>query len=103
MKLPLSLRKLAGIIARYLSPGFGYCFRCKRPWNICNGHYTRYTQHHGCFPLCEDCWSELTIEGRLPYYHQLWLEWKVFSETDISNVSWNVTWERMERAVREGR
>lgn len=31
---------------------------------------------NGCFPLCEDCWSELTPEQRVPYYEQLADVWR---------------------------
>lgn len=34
-----------------------------------------YSEHEGCFPLCQQCWSELPVEGRLPYYKKLWISW----------------------------
>jgi hypothetical protein len=61
---------------RAASPGFSWCFRCGRPWNHVVGHSTRYTEHSGCFPLCESCWTRLGHpEARIPYYRTLIEEW----------------------------
>jgi hypothetical protein len=39
-------------------------------------HYTDWSEHSGCGPLCEQCWQELaTPEARLPYYEQLMKRW----------------------------
>jgi len=34
-----------------------------------------YGEGIGCFPLCVDCWPELTPEERLPFYRQLYEHW----------------------------
>jgi len=34
-------------------------------------HHVTLTNGGGCFPLCDECWSNLTPAQRLPYYHQL--------------------------------
>ena len=50
------------------------CYRCHQTWCFTEGHSTWYPGDdgpHGMFPLCEDCWSGLTVEQRLPYYHEL--------------------------------
>jgi hypothetical protein len=91
--------KLRASIERFLSPGFGWCYRCKRPWKSpaqkrvgprtyqqlnhdrfygfvgVQEHLTPYKNGSSCFPLCEGCWSELTPEQRFPYYQQLVRKW----------------------------
>ena len=71
--MKLRLRKFVGALVKLLpcSWGYGDCGRCHRTWNICDGHDTDYGDGWGCFPLCKECWSELTIEERLPYYYDL--------------------------------
>ena len=73
--------QLLGLIERALSPGLGYCFRCRRPWSTrlfgVEYHETMYASDRGCFPLCQGCWEELgSAEARLPYYRLLWELWE---------------------------
>ncbi len=88
---PLLSRWLVGEVDRIAHPTTGYCLRCGRTWRCLGikGHTTPFCLvdaggictaplheeglrfHAGCFPLCEDCWSELTPEARLPYYRLL--------------------------------
>ena len=70
-------------MARALSPGYGSCGKCGMTWNWTKEHSTEYSVYRGfiskgCFPLCEHCWNELTIEQRLPYYEELFVSWKQF-------------------------
>ena len=67
----LLLRKIIAWLTRPFSLGFSSCGRCKRTWNICQYHITDYSEESGCFPLCEDCWGELTTNERVPYYQDL--------------------------------
>lgn len=66
-------------VAGYLHSSFPYlstCGRCKFPWSIVRGHDTNYDVGWSCFPLCEDCWYELsTASDRMPYYMELVDEW----------------------------
>ncbi len=71
--------------ARWRHPGSSWCGRCGRPWTVRPGkgteftlknHATDYGQGSACFPLCESCWSQLTIDERLPYYVALVNEWE---------------------------
>lgn len=72
----ITLRKIAGILVAPFSLGIGKCGGCGRTWNICKDHVTHYSQYKGCFPLCEDCWKEMSISERLPHYIKLMDEWK---------------------------
>ena len=83
----LKVRRFIGFIARFFYPGFSTCGRCSRPWPVCTGHDTPITQNSSCFPLCEDCWQELTVENRLPYYAALFRDWQRFSDDD-NGESW---------------
>jgi len=99
----LKIRKLWGIIARMFSPGYFWCGRCKRPWNVCEGHYTQYNKSSSCFPLCQQCWKELTIEERLPFYWDLWWRWKSHScQANHNGVAWNDLWLMIEKSVMKG-
>lgn len=51
------------------------------------------------FPLCEQCWNELTPETRIPYYRQLYDHWASDDEVkeDLE------PFETIEQAVREGK
>lgn len=66
-------------IDRYHPTGFGSCLRCQMRWDQVEGHTTYYDERAGCFPLCEDCWAELTPETRMPFYRALWCQWKADS------------------------
>lgn len=83
-----------GRAAQPFAPSMAWCLRCETPWAFVEHHDTGYTTHRGLFPLCEQCWAELTPERRLPYYRQLWDSWAV-EECDRS-------WHRIKRAVLAG-
>jgi len=89
----LSNRRLYSVFYRLAHPSYSSCRHCGMPWSNVEGHSTYYTEGRGCFPLCEDCWSSLTIEERLPYYKQLWSSWP------IPKPDWNL----IEKAVKEGK
>jgi hypothetical protein len=81
-------------------PGYGRCYRCQRNWKICNSHCTMFKEDkegaEGCFPLCQECWEELTPDQRLVYYQQLWAEWLVWGERPMEE------WQSIENAVKQG-
>lgn len=97
VNLSLKTRKALGAAASLVMPGYSTCHRCFRPWSICDGHVTNYSRHRGCFPLCTDCWGELTPSDRLQFYRQLWNEWRGQGHKDDS------TWEQIEAAVLAGK
>jgi len=96
----LKNRKVIAKFVAPLFPSYGTCGRCGLPWSVCNGHITNYSPHQGCFPLCEDCWNETTIEERIPYYRQLYDRW--LSSRESLNVKLNAKWEEIESAVLAG-
>lgn len=70
------MRWRIGRLSDVLAPGYGACARCHTNWHFCDGHSTTATNSSwGMFPLCEQCWSELTPELRLPYYRKLFDRW----------------------------
>lgn len=78
--LPLGLsfqarRELAG---RLLPSHFSHCSRCRLPWNVVEGHVIAYSRNSGCFPICNECWDDLTPVDRVPFY----LDW--LRQTDAS-------------------
>ena len=93
----LEERRSRSLALRRASPGFSCCHRCGTPWDRCKAHTTRYEEGRGCFPLCEECWSETSPAERLPYYRQLWNEWQIDGAMDDG------VWARIEIAVLQGK
>jgi len=103
MRLPLSIKKFIGKIARRYYPNYSYCYRCGRPWKICKAHSTMYSDNVGCFPLCESCWKSLSINNRIRYYFKLWRSWSENTTEDTYNgTPWNVLWDQIHAAVKKG-
>lgn len=71
---------------------------------MCDEHVTPYFIDSGglwvaaCFPLCEECWSELSIRARIPYYEALWLDWV---KTSLSPTKNGQDWQEVGRSIRE--
>jgi hypothetical protein len=95
--MDLEARKKAGVTERAENPGYGWCYRCKRPWSSCERHLTEEGDGRGCFPLCEECWSELSPEKRLQFYRAMWSIWVAEGHVD------DTRWERIEKAVLAGK
>lgn len=79
--------------------GSGYCRRCKLYWRYCKEH-TTYSDGRGLFALCEDCWSDLTPEKRLPYY---WYAFEVRLNGSSFIEEHRETWLNLTKAVMEGK
>ena len=90
-----------GRVGQLLAPGWGYCLRCKTPWRFVRWHDTQYgTQGHGCLPLCEKCWAELTPTQRVPFYRELIESWH---EAPGRESAFDEEWAEVEAAVLSGR
>lgn len=94
----LGINARLGPASRLLAPGYSWCGRCRTSWRFVEGHSTNYTEHRGCFPLCEACWSELTPEQRLPFYRDLWQSWQADGSDKEPDV-----WNQIESAVLAGK
>jgi hypothetical protein len=70
------LRRALAPLSRIFYPEYGTCHRCGLCWKFAQPHATAYAPGRSCFPLCEPCWRPLTVEERIPYYHQLHASWK---------------------------
>ena len=81
-----------GSISHVIYPGLGWCYRCKTNWAFVESHTTWLNDHAATFPLCEQCWDELTPEERLPYYRMQWEAWPIHQ----------YTWDEMRAAVMRG-
>ncbi len=77
----LASRKIYGEFTQMLTPHLSECGRCGVTWEFCISHSTQYEEGRGCFPLCEYCWSDMTVEERWPYYEELWLSWLYWDPT----------------------
>lgn len=98
--LILPFRMAAGYLLWLYDVEYGQCGRCGMPWWAVTGHLTPYrhplprkdiyvenmvdplvsipvTALKECFPLCEHCWSGLTVAERIPYYQALVDRWIV--------------------------
>lgn len=79
-----------GKISNFLAPGFSSCGHCHTNWHFVEGHSTYIpSTGSGMFPLCEQCWSDLTPQRRLPYYRAVYDRWSEHS----------FTWQQLEAAV----
>jgi hypothetical protein len=85
------------VIAREGETGYGRCYQCHRNWKLCRAHSTDFNRESGCFPLCQECWQELDVEGRLVYYRQLWQDWNREDTYPLEE------WTQIEAAVRQGK
>ena len=65
------------------------CERCRRSWRETKGHVTKLGTNRGMYPLCESCWSKLTVEARLPYYAKLLERWTGLDDPDDPIPSWD--------------
>lgn len=89
-------RRFTGVVSQLLHPSYSTCLRCGMSWAIVHGHTTYCTVGGGCFPLCEDCWSELTPEDRLSFYRKLWDSWWQWGKPDME-------WDIIKEAVLAGK
>ena len=97
--MKLRIRKLIGDFTQLFNIHYSACGRCNRHWGICKRHSTDVVRGvWGCFPLCEDCWQELTPEERLPYYRAHYERGMEGSDPYEDG-----TWEDMKKAVLEGK
>ena len=89
--------------AKHRGNGYGHCGRCFRPWNICEEHATYYSETQGCFPLCQDCWNEMTPLMRLPFYRDLYASWRHQHFEAFGNLLGLAEWEMIKKAVLDGK
>jgi hypothetical protein len=79
-----------GRISDLFAPGYSHCGCCRTNWHFVEGHSTYVPDTgSGMFPLCEQCWAELTPAQRLPFYRKLYDKWP----------ERQYNWEQLERAV----
>lgn len=96
-----------------LNLDYSTCERCGRPWCLCQSHETEYWRASnaelksdiavaamGMFPLCEDCWKELSPQERLPFYRSLFDSWR--GNILEQNLPYH-KWELIEAAVLKGK
>jgi len=60
----------------------------------------------GCFPLCAECWRELSVEERLVYYREMYEEWVMWDKVlgrEAEGFENCGVWGQIESAVREGK
>jgi hypothetical protein len=89
--------------------GFGECPRCGDSFYWKRAHITDFAERSGCFPLCQDCWWDLTPIKRVPFYAGLVLgTWLSplhnprLSDSERNNIV-NVDWPAVEKAVLSGK
>jgi len=75
--------------------GIGCCERCTITWHDAKYHSTSINSNSGMFPLCEECWQELSPAERVPFYGALWAAWHQWGKPDIA-------WLDIEDAVMKG-
>ena len=99
----LVIRKMVGHISRMFSPGYSYCGRCRRPWNVCSGHVIYDSDGSGCFALCEECWGELSPIERVPYYKKVVDSWKTYGSDTLNGIPFEELWNNLEENILAGK
>ncbi len=67
-------------IKNWLGAVYGGCHRCRDRWNWKEPQYVDYYEYEdggtsGMFPLCKECYNQLTPKERYPYYRRLYFSW----------------------------
>lgn len=57
-----------GKISQLLFPSYSNCRRCDTTWNLVEPHSVYYSDHQGCFALCEKCWNDCDPLTRMGFY-----------------------------------
>ena len=98
------MRVIKNILGRLR--GYGGCNRCGDTWNWKEAQGVPYGVGRGCFPLCRQCYMELSPEERFPYYeahlrkHHEFLDWdkvdleyvKEVTKLDNPPISYDFLW-----------
>ena len=66
--------KIVVFFFRMTSPGFGYCMKCKLPWNHCEPRTVSYNQNSGTFATCQYCWEHSELEELKNYFSMVYTE-----------------------------
>lgn len=59
------------------APGYSWCHRCGRSWDVVRGRSVAYRESSGMFAICTECWRELAPSERLPFYVMVWAGWQL--------------------------
>ena len=70
--------------------GYGGCDRCDDRWNWKKPHTIWYSDAGGMFPLCEECYQEITPQERYDYCKNLWIEWGSPEHVDFNRIAQEV-------------
>ena len=102
-----SMNMRLGPVTKWISPGFGSCGKCGTTWVFVKSHETTLKKIGSeCFPLCELCWGELSIEDRIPFYRQLiegWIDQRHPKDQWLYyGVHYFDVWEAVKEAVEAG-
>ena len=62
-------------IKNWLGRGFGGCLRCGDRWNWKEEQSIRFSAYSSMFPLCKECFNELSEADIIHYCAQLWGSW----------------------------
>lgn len=91
-----------GRVSQLLTPSYSWCLRCETTWAFVKWHDTMYGNGgHGCIPLCQKCWAELTPLERLPFYRQLIESWHE-KWPQFRDMTFDQEWALVEKAVLGG-
>ena len=66
--------KIIVFFFRMISPGFGYCMKCKLPWNHCESKSIMYSHSSGTFATCQYCWDHSSLDELKSCYSMVYSE-----------------------------
>ena len=67
-KIKIMFRRAQSLYMNLMWGGIGKCGSCYRNYYSVQEHTTVVKKNYAIYPLCQDCWFDMTIEERLPYY-----------------------------------
>ena len=74
--------------------GLSYCLKCNGTWNWKKPHMILVNNNRSIFPLCEECYHEVSPEERLYWCKTLFKSWYT-----KDHVPEQIDWERVSRIV----
>ena len=76
------------------SKGYSGCNRCGDRWNWKEKHIVPYGNASGMFPLCEECYQQISPKERYHYCRELAREWEKWGSSE-DDIDWDIVREHV--------
>lgn len=58
---------------RDANPGYSYCHKCGKPWNLTKSKHVPTSENAGSFATCQECWDSSTLDELKQYYAEMYI------------------------------